>query len=39
VDLFARVKKDGVRDGVLRVLRGAVHAEDAAGPEKPRTTG
>jgi transcriptional regulator with XRE-family HTH domain len=39
VDLFARVKKDGVRDGVLKVLRGAVHAEDAEAPAKPRTTG
>lgn len=28
VDLFGRVKKDGVRDGVLRTLRGAVEAVD-----------
>jgi transcriptional regulator with XRE-family HTH domain len=39
VDLFARVKKDGVRDGVLKVLRGAVNAEDGEAQGKPRTTG
>lgn len=27
VDLFARVKRDGVRDGVLKTLRGAAEAE------------
>lgn len=40
VDLFARVKKDGVREGVLRTLKGA--AEDDAKPKGPamdRTTG
>lgn len=35
VDLFARVKRDGVREGVLKTLRGA--AQDAAIEEKPRT--
>jgi hypothetical protein len=30
VDLFARVKRDGVREGVLRTLRGAA-ADDEAG--------
>lgn len=29
VDLFARVKRDGVREGILRTLRGAA-SEDAA---------
>jgi hypothetical protein len=37
VDLFARVKKDAVREGVLRTLKGA--AEDGAAPQKSRTTG
>jgi hypothetical protein len=32
VDLFARVKKDGVRDGVLRTLRGAAEAPDQPTP-------
>lgn len=35
VDLFARVKRDGVREGVLKTLRGA--AQDAAIEEKPHT--
>lgn len=35
VDLFARVKRDGVREGVLRTLKGA--AQDA--PAKDRTPG
>lgn len=39
VDLFARVKKDGVRDGVLRTLRGAAQDDDHPAPVKPRTTG
>lgn len=37
VDLFGRVKRDGVRDGVLRTLRGAAQDESVEG--KPRTTG
>lgn len=37
VDLFARVKKEGVREGVLRTLRGA--ADDAATAQNSRTTG
>lgn len=39
VDLFARVKRDGVREGVLRTLRGAAQDDPYATPEKPRTTG
>lgn len=35
VDLFARVKRDGVREGVLKTLRGA--AQDAVTEEKPHT--
>lgn len=36
VDLFARVKRDGVREGVLKTLRGA--AQDAhAAQDTPRT--
>ena len=40
VDLFARVKRDGVREGVLQTLRGAVK-DDAPiqSHVKPRTTG
>lgn len=38
VDLFARVKKDGVREGVLRTLKGAAEADAVPAP-KPRTTG
>lgn len=38
VDLFSRVKKDGVRDGVLKLLRGAAQDEGRHGIEKPRTT-
>lgn len=37
VDLFARVKRDGVREGVLKTLRGA--AQDDATTEPTRTTG
>ena len=37
VDLYARVKRDGVREGILKTLR-AVVREDA-GQTKPRTTG
>lgn len=38
IDLFQRVQKDGVREGVLRMLRGA--AEDTATDHpKARTTG
>lgn len=37
VDLFARVKKDGVREGVLKVLRGAVHADHAEAQGKHHT--
>jgi hypothetical protein len=36
VDLFARVKKDGVREGVIRTLRGAAEAPDHL---KARTSG
>lgn len=36
VDLFARVKRDGVREGVLRTLRGA--AEHERDRETPHTT-
>jgi hypothetical protein len=39
VDLYARVKKDGVREGVLKTLRGAAEADDVRVPVKPRTTG
>jgi len=39
VDLFARVKKDGVREGVLRTLRGAAQDDDRPAQAKPRTTG
>lgn len=39
VDLFARVKRDGVRDGVLRTLKGAAEDEAKAVPVKDRTTG
>ncbi len=39
VDLFARVKKDGVREGVLRTLKGAAEDVEQASPAKPRTTG
>ena len=37
VDLFARVKKDGVREGVLKTLRGAAEHSDGAGLLKART--
>lgn len=37
VDLFARVKRDGVRDGVLETLRGAAKDDDQAGQAKGRT--
>lgn len=36
VDLFARVKRDGVREGVLKTLRGA--AKDDVTEAHPRTT-
>ena len=39
VDLFARVKRDGVREGVLKTLRGAVEHDAVPGHEKPRTIG
>jgi transcriptional regulator with XRE-family HTH domain len=42
VDLFARVKRDGVREGILRTLRGAAqegHDGPPAPQGKPRTTG
>jgi hypothetical protein len=39
VDLFARVKRDGVREGVLKTLRGAAQADDVPLQGKPRTTG
>ena len=39
VDLFARVKKDGVREGVLRTLKGAAEDARKAAPEPPDTTG
>ena len=39
VDLFARVKRDGVREGVLQTLRGAVQGEASSGPVKTRTPG
>lgn len=39
VDLFARVKRDGVRDGVLKTLRGAAKDDAVTAPVKPRTTG
>lgn len=39
VDLFARVKKDGVREGVLRTLKGAAEDDAKAAPAKDRTTG
>lgn len=39
VDLFARVKRDGVREGVLKTLRGAAQDDAASVPAKPRTTG
>lgn len=38
VDLFARVKRDGVREGILRTLRGAAKDEDAHTPGPTRTT-
>lgn len=37
VDLFARVKRDGVREGVLQTLRGAVR--DGATVDSRHTTG
>ena len=37
VDLFARVKRDGVRQGVLTTLRGAVKDESKAPPPPSRT--
>lgn len=39
VDLYARVKKDGVREGVLKTLRGAAQDDDRPAQVKPRTTG
>jgi len=36
IDLFARVKRDGVREGVLKTLRGAAQDSDAVA--KPHTT-
>ena len=36
VDLFARVKKDGVRDGVLQTLRGAAKDENKQPPAPSR---
>lgn len=39
VDLFARVKRDGVREGVLQTLRGAAKEDAVQDPETPRTTG
>jgi DNA-binding Xre family transcriptional regulator len=37
VDLFARVKREGVRNGVLQTLRGAVKDEDKQPPAPSRT--
>lgn len=37
VDLFARVKRDGVRHGVLQTLRGAVKDESKEPPAPTRT--
>jgi DNA-binding Xre family transcriptional regulator len=37
VDLFARVKRDGVRDGVLQTLRGAVKDEKKQPPAPSHT--
>lgn len=37
VDLFARVKVDGVREGVLRTLRGAAAQDVPMAQDKPRT--
>jgi hypothetical protein len=39
VDLFARVKRDGVREGVLKTLRGAAQDGETTAPVKPRTSG
>lgn len=39
VDLYARVKRDGVRDGVLRTLRGAAEDDARLDQAKPHTTG
>lgn len=39
VDLFARVKRDGVREGVLKTLRGAVESERPEAHPIRRTTG
>ncbi len=39
VDLFARVKRDGVREGVLKTLRGAAQGDDYQEPKPSRTTG
>lgn len=39
VDLFSRVKKDGVREGVLRTLKGAAEADETKAPVKPHTIG
>src|SRR5689334_13482199 len=36
VDLFARVKRDGVREGVLKTLRGAAQDEDHPGQKSAR---
>ena len=38
VDLFARVKREGVRNGVLQTLRGAVKDEDKQPPAPSRTS-
>lgn len=34
VDLYARVKKDGVREGVLKTLRGAAEADERPTPRR-----
>jgi transcriptional regulator with XRE-family HTH domain len=34
VDLYARVKKDGVREGVLKTLRGAAEADERPAPRR-----
>jgi len=39
VDLYARVKRDGVREGVLKTLRGAAQGDVETAPTKGRTIG
>jgi hypothetical protein len=39
VDLFARVKRDGVREGVLKTLRGAAKDDEVTDQVKTRTSG